>query len=275
MPAHPAVSSPVDHDEAAQSRYRCRLGWGRYGAARAAARGDIAVIVDTLRFSTAVAAAARRGVSISPCAAEGDIDRAAAGLGLPRSAIDPPVPARPDRLSPRTYERVPPSTRLAVLSPNGAACALEGRDAPRVFVGALVNAEAVAVAVQSASHESGRPITVVACGERWQVRHQDGALRMAVEDYLGAGAILSYLAGTKAPEATVCQAAFRSSRDRLDELLWDSASGWELRQKGLGGDVRLASQLNHWAVAPVLRGDWLEGSSSPGTPTSAPGGRRE
>lgn len=37
--------------------YHCKLDWGQRGALRAAQRGDVLVIVDTLSFSTAVATA--------------------------------------------------------------------------------------------------------------------------------------------------------------------------------------------------------------------------
>jgi phosphosulfolactate phosphohydrolase-like enzyme len=47
-------------------------------------------------------------------------------------------------------------------------------------------------------------VTVIACGERWNIPSEDGELRMALEDYLGAGAILSYLPYEKSPEARAC-----------------------------------------------------------------------
>src|SRR5687768_5068325 len=47
---------------------RCRLEWGRRGAAVGAERGDILVVVDVLSFSSAVATAVERGASIYPCA---------------------------------------------------------------------------------------------------------------------------------------------------------------------------------------------------------------
>ena len=47
-----------------------RLAWGRRGAHDAAERGDILVVVDTLRFSTAAATAIHRGALIYPCATD-------------------------------------------------------------------------------------------------------------------------------------------------------------------------------------------------------------
>jgi 2-phosphosulfolactate phosphatase len=100
--------------------------------------------------------------------------------------------------------------------------------------------------------------TVIACGERWPEPGEDGALRVAIEDYLGAGAILSYLAVDKSPEAQVCEGAFRGAQGRLTELLHDSISGRELRQKGWDADVEHAAQLNVYDVVPVMWHERLE-----------------
>ncbi len=59
-----------------------------------------------------------------------------------------------------------------------------------LFVGALVNAAAVGRAVSSILARTEAAVTVVACGERWPAPTDDGELRVAIEDYLGAGAIL-------------------------------------------------------------------------------------
>ena len=57
-------------------------------------------------------------------------------------------------------------------------------------------------------------VTILACGERWKQPNEDGELRFAIEDYLGAGAILSALpaALARSPEARVCQGAFGLAR---------------------------------------------------------------
>jgi 2-phosphosulfolactate phosphatase len=83
-------------------------------------------------------------------------------------------------------------------------------------------------------------------------------LRVAIEDYLGAGAILASLAVDKSPEAQVCEAAFRGAQGRLRALLQDSISGRELRQKGWEADIEFAAQLNVCAIVPVMRQERLE-----------------
>jgi len=86
----------------------------------------------------------------------------------------------------------------------------------------------------------------------------DGELRVAIEDYLGAAAILSYLPFSKSPEARVCEAAFLGARGQLRELLRESVSGRELRQKGCAADVDRAACLDLYETVPTMRQDRLE-----------------
>jgi 2-phosphosulfolactate phosphatase len=124
-------------------------------------------------------------------------------------------------------------------------------------VGALVNASAVAAAVETVVSGSEQGVTVLACGEQQSTSAGDATLRFALEDYLGAGAILSSVALDKSPEAQVCEAAFLGSRDQLQELLWNCVSGWELREKGLADDVTLAASLDRYDTVPAIAGDHL------------------
>jgi len=116
----------------------------------------------------------------------------------------------------------------------------------------VVNAQAVAAVVSALLEQEHLAVTVIACGERWNPPSEDGALRVAVEDYLGTGAILSYLRHEKSPEARVCEGAFVQVRDDLDALLWECASGPELRQMGFGVDVQHAARLNVYETVPHL-----------------------
>ena len=239
--------------------YTCRLDWGLSGVRRAVARQDVVVIVDVLRFSTATIVAVHHGAIIYPCAPTDAPEVLARRLGADLAAYQRDMLATHRySLSPVSYEDVPQGMRIVLPSPNGAACSRIGRGAPYLFVGALVNAAAVGAVVAGLVTSADLEVTVIACGERWPSPTEDGALRVAVEDYLGAGAILSYLPFSKSPEARVCEAAFSGLRDQLRDLLWESSSGRELRQKSLGADVELAARLNHYATVPIMRGEQLE-----------------
>jgi 2-phosphosulfolactate phosphatase len=95
---------------------------------------------------------------------------------------------------------------------------------------------------------AGGPVTVVACGERWT----DGSLRPALEDLLGAGAILASVTGNLSPEARAAVAAFRDAAGNLPSVLAECASGRELTEKGRAADVTYAAQLNASTGVPVL-----------------------
>jgi 2-phosphosulfolactate phosphatase len=246
-------------DVFAQSPYRCRLDWGRHGARAAAERQDILVIVDTLSFSTAVVTAVQHGGLVYPCAEDEQPGALAQRIGGEVAVRRKDVPAKGRfSLSPLTYLHLTPGTRIVLASPNGATCSRYARAVPFLFVGALVNAEAVATVVSHLLDTTDRCVTIIACGERWHPPVADGALRVALEDYLGAGAILASLRYEQSPEARVCAGAFTHSRHDIAALLWECGSGRELRMMGFPEDAHHAAQLNSYDAVPVMRGKHLE-----------------
>jgi 2-phosphosulfolactate phosphatase len=143
-------------------------------------------------------------------------------------------------------------------SPNGSALAFgTRRDVPgaMVLAGCLRNAAAVA---RVAGARPG-PMAVVAAGERW--RGNLGPLRSAVEDLVGAGAVLRALVevggraeGALSPEARAAVATFDAACGDLGGWLAGSGSGRELAERGWADDVEAAAVLDAEAVAPVLDG---------------------
>lgn len=242
----------------AQLQYRVRLEWGRDGAKRAAERGDVLVIVDVLRFSTTVVTILDHEGIVAPCAWEDDPFAFAAKVG---GAVATSQAHAPDAsrfsLSPRSYTDLEPGTRIVLPSPNGATCSRLGKDVPYLFAGALVNARTIAHSVRRILHKKPLDVTVVACGERWQEPGEDGALRFAIEDYLGAGAILSHLEMEMSPEAEVCAQAFQGVANNLNSLLLRCGSGLELNVRDQWEDVTFAAQSDTCPIAPVLRNGWF------------------
>src|SRR5262245_38477945 len=178
----------------ASSVSRARLDWGHDGAARAATRGDVLVVVDVLSFSSAAATAVHRGVDLRPCGLEEDPITIAAQHGADAAVGRREVPSRGRySLSPLTFVDAPRGARVVMKSPNGATCVRHASSLQTILVGSLLNAAATARAARSESERTGRPITVLACGERWRAPGTDGPLRFAVEDLLGAGAVLAGL----------------------------------------------------------------------------------
>ena len=86
----------------------------------------------------------------------------------------------------------------------------------------------------------GSTFNVIAAGERWP----DGSLRPALEDWLGAGAILQSLPGNRSPEAESAVALFERYRETLVETLDRCGSGRELDGRGHDKDKLIAGQLD-------------------------------
>ena len=120
-----------------------------------------------------------------------------------------------------------PGVRLVLPSPNGSTLSLATGATP-TLAGCLRNSAARWPPVPAAH---GRRVAVIPCGERWP----DDSLRPAVEDLIGAGAIISHLAGSKSPEAQTAQAVFAASRTDLARIIAACASGQELVHCGLRG----------------------------------------
>lgn len=238
-----------------QANYTCRFEWGAKGARDAAIRGDIVIIVDVLSFSSTTTMAVSHGAWIYPYPA---LDHAAEFA----KSVDATLASQRGQgrsLSPLSFTPEDKQKRYVLASPNGGKCAYIARNAPSVFVGCLLNAEVVAETAAAISRDRKQAVTVVACGELWRdVVAEDNGLRPSVEDYLGAGAIISYLKGSKSPEAKVCELAFLYASERLSQFIWECGSGLELREKGFADDVRHCAKLNAVEVAPLMVDDHFE-----------------
>ena len=219
------------------------------------------MVVDVLSFSSAVATAVENGAIIFPCAWEDDPAALAARADAEAAVKRQDVPARGRfSLSPPTFDTARPDERIVLASPNGGTCSRYGRRVPHLFVGALVNAQAVAGALAAVLDESPNSVaTVLACGERWQEPSEDGELRFALEDYVGVGAILAHLPPrlSRSPEARAAEAAFQDTRPDLAAVLADCGSGRELIAKGYPQDVAHAARLNVYTAVPILHGEAL------------------
>lgn len=94
-------------------------------------------------------------------------------------------------------------------------------------------------------------MAVISAGEHWG----NSALRPCLEDWIGAGAVLSLLADTQSPEAQLAVAAFERFRDDVAGALSRCGSGKELVEQGFQSDVELASQYGVSSAVPMLAGD--------------------
>jgi 2-phosphosulfolactate phosphatase len=224
--------------------------WGLQGVETLSPVCGVIVIVDVLSFSTAVGIAVARGAEVAPfpygdlAAAEVEAARIGAVAAYPRKAAGGQL-----SLSPASLAKLEAGARVLLPSPNGSRLSLSTAETP-TLCGALRNATAVAEAATRIAEE--RDIAVIAAGERWP----DQSLRPAIEDMLGAGAILAALpSGTElSAEARLAADAFRATRPHLADTIRDCLSGRELIDRNYGDDVEIALELDASDVVPRLLG---------------------
>lgn len=230
-----------------QEQFDVRCEWGITGVQNIAP-SEVIVVVDVLSFTTSVDVALACGATVFPYRWKDDsvvayAQERLAEVASPRNRFDGKY-----SLAPSSLVNALPGLRLVLPSPNGSSIAFEAMaTGSAVVAGCIRNASAVAVWAR----RSGKRITVVPAGERWP----DGSLRPAIEDLLGAGAIIRRLQGSLSPEANVAVAAFESLGDRLWEQMLLCSSGRELVERGFAADVELAAALDVSEIIPVLTGE--------------------
>lgn len=256
-PERPGPAVTTESDVHGQRAHQVRCDWGPQGARSLTA--EVIVVVDVLSFSTTVTVAAERGIQVLPypwrdqraeafarqhdavlAVGRGDAVRRGSGGGL--------------GLSPVAMARGEWAERLVLPSPNGSTIvAAVAETGAEVMIGCLRNATAVA-AVLADRMGAGRTIAVLPAGERWEA---DNSLRPALEDHLGAGAILEALTRADpeadlSPEARACRAVFEATRSTLEQTLLDCVGGRELTLRGFRDDVLCAASLDASTTVPVL-----------------------
>jgi 2-phosphosulfolactate phosphatase len=222
------------------------------------------VIVDVLSFTTAVTVAVGRGTAIYPhpwpSPDTETFSRAhQAVCAVRRSAIDAD---HPWSLSPAHLLSAPAIDRLVLPSPNGSAIAAH-ITAGAVVAACLRNATAVARWLSARGYgQPDRPAAIIAAGERWP-NHE---LRPALEDLLGAGAVIAALPPElrRSPEATAAEAAWHAHCDHLGLAIQNCSSGRELIASGYAADVDLASDPDtDGAVPPLTDGAFRQHNFTP------------
>lgn len=224
-----------------QAEFELRCEWGLAGVTQLAPISDVVVIVDVLSFSTSVDIITSRGAIAYPYCWEAD--SAAAYATQMQALLAQRDRAASYSLSPASLCSIPSATRLVLPSPNGSTLSLSTGHTP-TLTGCLRNCAAIAHYAQ----KLGSRIAVIPAGEQWQ----DGSLRPAWEDWIGAGAILSYLSGTPSPETESAIAAFKQAQSHLSQALQQCSSGKELSKRGFTKDIELASQTNISQTVPRL-----------------------
>jgi len=209
---------------------RTTITLGEEGARAASLRGDVIIVVDSLRATTTILSALENGIArviparlVSECV--GDLTAGESnGRKLPNADLDN---------SPLSFlNRAFAGRVLTLRATNGTRCLLAAKERLQttVLVGALVNAEVVARAARQIAYRDSVNITIVASGRRGGP---------AVEDDLTADLIGYYI-------NQYCQADQRGFRifDDYKDVFLNSDSGKNLTTLGAFDDVIFASRKN-------------------------------
>jgi len=227
-----------------QAQYELRCEWGLQGLLHLTPGSDAVVVVDILSFTTATDIVVANGAFVMPYRWK---DESAAEFAVQRNAQLASSRSNSSySLSPASLLAVPRETLLVLPSPNGSTLCLSAGGVA-TYAGCLRNAAAIAAYLR----ESARRIAVIPAGERWS----DESLRPCLEDWIGAGAVLSSLPGSRSPEAEFAVAAFERFRDDLRGTLAGCASGRELIEGGFQSDIQLAAEYGVSSAVPALVGD--------------------
>jgi 2-phosphosulfolactate phosphatase len=226
-----------------QAGYDIVCEWGAEGVSTLAPTCDVVIVVDVLSFTTAVEIATSQSATVFPyrwkdettCDFAATVNAEVADRDSPNNF----------NLSPSSLENLPENTRLVLPSSNGSTVSLLAGNTP-VIAGCLRNCRAVA---ESAMHK-GKRIAIIPAGERWS----NDTLRPCVEDFIGAGAIISFLRrGAISPEAEIAKTIFENFSDHLYETIKTCVSGKETTTRGKANDIFLAAELNASDCVPLLK----------------------
>jgi 2-phosphosulfolactate phosphatase len=230
-----------------QNDFDVCLEWGMNGLRHLSGDFEVAVIIDTLSFTTALDVALSRDAIVVPAALDFDND-------LFRSRFPAAIFAEKRgkgsySLSSATLENLPRRSILVLPSINGSTITLTS-NARITIAASLRNAAAVGRWI------AARQARVLVCpaGERWP----DMELRPAFEDFLAAGAVIDATRQPRSPEAQAAVAVFRDFYAGSSNLM-DCMTANELVSLGYGNDVEYASQLNISEIVPRLFSEDIPG----------------
>lgn len=216
------------------------------------------VVFDVLRATTSMAAALQAGVREIRCF--GDLESAV------NAARDFPHPhllcGERNAVKPAGFDlgNSPGAFRgelhhdqtLFMSTTNGTRALLAAMGAEKIFIGALVNAAAVADVAAGA----GLDITLLCSGTEGFV---------SAEDLLGAGAVIDHLKARDGADSTSLESdtawigwqLFQSQRGSLNAALRATRGGHNIIRAGLAPDIDFAAKMNSVPVVGIADGNPL------------------
>jgi len=218
-------------------------GAGERGAREAARAGAAVVVVDTYRASTTITVLVAHGARVVPVASieEAEVYPADFRIGERGSAK---VKGFDFGNSPTEVEeaRIPPGSTVVLSSTNGTRIIEAAQGSPGIYIGAFVNAGAVAEELLRSATADGR-VVVVGCGWRG---------RRASEDESAAGEILGRLREGGADLEERAERIVKEHRERPKKALLTNTAARRLRRLGYERDLGFCLEPDTVPVVPRL-----------------------
>lgn len=160
-------------------------------------------------------------------------------------------------------EAVAAVDRGETLSPGSGAGARVARAASatgaHVVAGGIRSAAAVAAHVLDVQRARGERTSIAVIATGAAIETDAAPVRFAVEDLLGAGAVVAALGDLgidhASPDAAVAGEGYRSLRTAVRHLLSASGTAREMAAAGRRDEVQAAAERDASSAVPVLRGD--------------------
>ncbi len=233
------------------------LGFTAEDIAKAVQRRDVIVIIDVLRCcSTIITALANTACEVIPkmtvkeaC----DLHQKNPELILAgeRGGIKPKGFDLGNSPLDFSYQRVNGKS-IVLTTTSGSKAIISSRNAEHVFIGALLNAKAVAEASLNVATQEKTGISLISAGT-------DG--HFALEDFIGAGAIAQdFLARNVECSDTVLGAllAFQKARRSITQVLQSGCHARRLRSLGFEEDIRFCCRLNTSQTVPLFKDETIK-----------------
>ncbi len=229
-------------------------GAGEKGAREAARGGAAVVVVDAYRASTTISVLVAHGARVVPVASieEAETYPADFRIGERGSAK---VRGFDFGNSPTEVEeaRIPEGSTVVLSSTNGTRIIEAASGSPAIFIGAFVNARAVAEELLNSATTDSR-VVVVGCG--WRGRRSS-------EDESAAGEILGHLQSGGAGLDDRAERIVRDHRERPRKALLSNTAARRLRRLGYERDLDFCLAPDTVPVAPRLVDGAFVRSGSP------------
>jgi 2-phosphosulfolactate phosphatase len=206
---------------------------------------DVAIMVDALRASTTMTVAVENFRKIIPVKNVEDAEKLSkqynAVLAGERNGA--PIKGFDAGNSPVEIQNF--SGEVLVLTTTNGTRILEGINS-KTLVGSFVNAKAVA---EKALEIANQHIEVVMAGVKG---------KFVIEDFLGAGEIISNLQNEELDETALAACIASQNQDMADKAVKNSKSAAALYKLGLGDDVEFCLNRNIYETVPVYENGMIQ-----------------